>query len=79
MDNCVCCPLGKVVDIFNFKRGKTKAKTSWVECGASRVEEKGEGVGQRALLFFSLHIIKELSCSIRQMIGIYHESPDYKC
>lgn len=77
MDNCVCCPLGKVVDIFNFKRGKTKGKTSWVECGTSRVEE-GEG-GAREHCSFLLHIIKELSCSIRQMIGIYQESPDYKC
>jgi len=79
MDNCVCCPLGKVVDILDFKRGKTKAKTSWVECGASRVEEGGGGWGgQRALLFLQ-HIIKELRYSIRQMIGINHESPDYKC
>lgn len=32
---------------------KQKEKTSWVECGASRVEE-GEG-GQRALLFLCAH------------------------
>ena len=54
MDNCVCCPLGKVVVIFNFKRGKTKReKTSWVECGASRVEE-GEG-GPESIALFTAH------------------------
>lgn len=56
MDNCVCCPLGKVVDIFNFfkEEEKQKEKTSRVECGASRVEEGGKG-GQRALLFLFAH------------------------
>ena len=51
MDNCVCCPPGKVVDIFSFKKGKTKAKTSWVECGASRVEE-GEGGAREHCSFY---------------------------
>lgn len=51
MDNCVCCPLEKVVDIFNFQGGKTKAKTSWVECGESRVEE-GEGGAREHCSFY---------------------------
>lgn len=61
MDNCVCCPLGKVVDIFNFFKGeeKQKEKTSWVECGASRVEEGGKGAREHCS--FYLHIIKELN------------------
>lgn len=45
-------PWGRWWTYWTLREGKTKAKTSWVECGASRVEEEGEGRGQRALLFF---------------------------
>lgn len=61
---------------FSRERKKQKQKTSWVECGASRVEERGGRWPESIALL--LHIIEELSCSIRQMIGIYHERPDYK-
>lgn len=38
----------------NLKRGeKTKGKTSWVECGASQVEE-GEG-GPESIALFTAH------------------------
>lgn len=56
MDNCVCCPLGKVVDTVRFSKGeeKEKEKTSWVECGASRVEEVGRGPESIALFVCTL-------------------------
>lgn len=76
MDNCVCCPLGKVVDILKISRQEKKQKEKLVGLSVEHLRwRRGKG-GQRALLF--LQHIKELSCSIRQMIGIYRESPDYK-
>lgn len=67
-------PWGKVVDIFNFKGGETKGgeKTSWVECGPSRVEEGGRGPESIALFFLTVEA--ELKYSI-DIIEIYHESP----
>lgn len=48
-------PWGRWWTLSNCQKGreKQKEKTSWVECGASRVEE--EGGGQRALLFLFAH------------------------
>lgn len=56
MDNCVCCPVGKVVDVVQLSKGeggknKRKKKTSWVECGALRVKERGRGPESIALFF----------------------------
>lgn len=52
MDNCVCCPLGKVVDKFNFKGGRKKKSKKLVGLSVECLGE-GEGRGgQRALLFY---------------------------
>lgn len=71
MDNCVCCPLGKVVDKLDFGRRRTKAKTSRVECGGKR-----EGRAREHCSFFKIHIINSI-LSGKNDWDLNDKSPDF--